>query len=78
MEDKLCPVALSSGNTYHCNGSCAFCLPPDGDCLLAAALKKYVNEKPAAAVTYPHESGGDSHSDYWGIGGGNAGKNQWD
>ena len=77
MEDKLCPLALMSGNTYYCNSSCA--LSSDGECLVAAALKKYANRKYEAAVTYPNSNTGkDSHSDYWTMGVGNAGKNQWD
>lgn len=61
---KICPLALMSGNTYRCNSSCA--LSSGEDCLLAAAVKEYINGKRVAMATYPNEATGkDSHSDYW-------------
>lgn len=61
---KICPLALMSGNTCYCRNSCA--LSSDGECLLATAVKEYINEKHVAMATYPNEATGkDSHSDYW-------------
>ena len=61
---RICPLALMSGHTYYCNSSCT--LSSDGECLLAAAVKEYINGKRVAMATYPNEATGkDSHSDYW-------------
>jgi hypothetical protein len=44
---KICPLALMSGHTCYCNSSCAF--SSNGECLVATALKGYINETHSSA-----------------------------
>lgn len=68
----ICPLSRCNNSLSTCNCNCAFYTKPQNDtvsCLLAAALRKYLNTP--IANPYPHaeypnsNTGKDSHSDYW-------------
>ena len=58
---KICPL-----KNQVCQIDCALYNTLRKKCNIVAYLEQRLEEKPAAAVTYPNfNTGKDSHSDYW-------------